>query len=399
MLELGAGTGRNLPHLVAAVGPTGKVVLFSVSYSAMPAPKAILARAWPSLRPFGRMVIMDLGLTHSTRHRPAPQTNPSGFKRMTARLDLRDLTAPIVQAGMGGVSGHELAAAVSEAGGLGTIGGARAPIAEELAAARALTGRPIAVNLVLPLLRPGDLREAASADVVVTFWGKPRRPAGGMWIHQCGSVTEAIVASAAGADAVIVQGVEAGGHVRGTAPMLDLVERVRAAIPIPVLAAGGIVDRSGVAEVLEAGAVAAVLGTRFLLSDESRAHPDYKRRCLEADSTVLTELFGLGWPNAPHRVIPNAATRRWLGSDPRGPSWIRVGNRLATPLVMRLPTSVQDRALAIQRAPQPFLAPPMPLANGPANLLESGPLYAGANVNRLADIQPAGKLVNGLTPR
>ena len=110
---------------------------------------------------------------------------------------------------------------------------------------------------------------------------------------------------------MIAQGVEAGGHVRGTVPVLELVERVRAAVKIPVLAAGGIVDRSGAGEVLDAGAVAAVLGTRFLLSEESRAHPDYKRRCLEAEGTLLTELFGLGWADAPHRVIPNAATRRW----------------------------------------------------------------------------------------
>jgi nitronate monooxygenase len=90
---------------------------------------------------------------------------------MTAVFDLRGLTAPIVQAGMGAVARHELAAAVSEAGGLGTIGGAGAPIADELAAARRLTGRPIAVNLVLPLLRPGDVRAAADADVIVTFGG------------------------------------------------------------------------------------------------------------------------------------------------------------------------------------------------------------------------------------
>ena len=299
---------------------------------------------------------------------------------------------------MGAVARHELAAAVSEAGGLGTIGGARAPIAEELAAARRLTGRPIAVNLVLPLLRPGDVQAAADADVIVTFWGKPRRLAGGTWVHQCGSVEEARAAAAAGADAVIAQGVEAGGHVRGTTPVLELVERVRAAVKIPVLAAGGIVDRSGVGEALDAGAVAAVLGTRFLLSEESRAHPDYKQRCLEAEGTVLTELFGLGWADAPHRVIPNAATRRWLGDEPRGPRWIRLANRLATPLAARLPLAVQDRWLAVQRPSQPFLAPPMALDDGPPSLLDSGPLYAGANVSRISDISPAAQIVNELTP-
>lgn len=317
---------------------------------------------------------------------------------MATVVDFGRLQAPIVQAGMGAVARHELAAAVSEAGGLGTIGGARAPIAQELAAARKLTSRPIAVNLVLPLLRPRDAQAAADADVIVTFWGKPRRLAQGTWVHQCGSVEEARDAEAAGADAVIAQGVEAGGHVRGTTPMLELVERARAAVNVPVLAAGGIVDRHGVSEALDAGANAVVLGTRFLLSDESRAHPDYKRRCLEADSTMLTELFGLGWANAPHRVIPNAATRRWLAQDPRGPSWIRLVNRLAAPLVMRIPEGLQDRALAFQRPSLPFLAPPMALDDGPRSLLDSGPLYAGANVALISDIRPAAQIVGDLTP-
>ena len=317
---------------------------------------------------------------------------------MTAVVDFRRLQTPIVQTGMGAVARHELAAAVSQAGGLGTIGGARAPIAEELAAARRLTGRPIAVNLVLPLLRPGDVQAAADAEVIVTFWGEPRRLAQGTWVHQCGSVQEARAAEAAGADAVIAQGVEAGGHVRGTTPLLELLERVRAAVEIPVLAAGGIVDREGVAQALEAGAVAAVLGTRFLLSEESRAHPDYKRRCLEAEGTVLTELFGLGWADAPHRVVPNAATRRWLGADPRGPGWIRLANRLTAPLVMRIPEGLQDRGLAMQRPSMPFLGPPMALDDGSPNLLDSGPLYAGANVTRISDIRPAGKIVEDLTP-
>jgi nitronate monooxygenase len=188
-------------------------------------------------------------------------------------LDLAKLETPIVQAGMGSIARHELAAAVSEAGGLGTIGGVRAPIAGELAAARRLTSKPIAVNLLLPFVRRGDAEAAGKADAVVTFWGEPRRPAPTTWIHQVGSVAEAKAAAAAGADAVIAQGVEAGGHVRGTMPLLDLIEQVQAAVRIPVLAAGGIVDAAGVRAALDAGAAAAVIGTRFLASEESRAHP------------------------------------------------------------------------------------------------------------------------------
>jgi nitronate monooxygenase len=317
---------------------------------------------------------------------------------MPAALDLRSLEAPVVQAGMGGVAGHELAAAVSEAGGLGTIAGVRAPIAAEMAAARRLTGRPIAVNLLLPFVRPGDAEAAADADAIVTFWGSPRRLAANTWVHQCGSVEEAKAAAAAGADAVIAQGVEAGGHVRGATPILELVEQVRAALKIPVLAAGGIVDAEDVRAALDAGAAAAVAGTRFLLSDESHAHPDYKQRCLDAGETILTELFGLGWPDAPHRVIPNGATRRWLRTRSRGPRWIRAANRITAPLARRIPAGVQDRATMRQRPSQPFLGPQPPTTDGPANLLDSGPLYAGANVGRITDIQPAAELVKALTP-
>jgi nitronate monooxygenase len=317
---------------------------------------------------------------------------------MPPALELRRLDAPVVQAGMGAIAQHELAAAVSEAGGLGTIGGVQAPIAAEIAAARGLTARPIAVNLLLPFLRVGDASAAADADAIVTFWGAPRRLAGNLWIHQCGSIEEAKAAAAAGVDAVIAQGIEAGGHVRGSTPTLELVERIGATVAVPVLAAGGIVDADGVRAALDAGAVAAVAGTRFLLSDESRAHPGYKQRCLDAGETVLTELFGLGWPNAPHRVIHNRATRRWLRADPRGPGWIRAANRLTAPLAGRLPDALQRRAIAAQRPSRPFLSPEPPTVDGPDNLLDAGPLYAGATVARITDIRPAAELVAALTP-
>jgi nitronate monooxygenase len=180
--------------------------------------------------------------------------------------------------------------------------------------------------------------------------------------------------------------------------MLELLERVRAAVKVPVLAAGGIIDAEGVRAALDAGAAAAVVGTRFLLSDESHAHPDYKQRCLDAGETVLTELFGLGWPDAPHRVIPNRATRRWLRGDARGPRWIRAANRVGAPLANRIPTAVQGRAIKAQRQSQPFLGPQPPTDDGPPNLVESGPLYAGTNVALVTDVRPAAELVRALTP-
>ncbi|KUI21612.1 hypothetical protein AU193_13690 [Mycobacterium sp. GA-1285] len=315
-----------------------------------------------------------------------------------AVFDLRSLTTPIVQAGMGSVAGYELAAAVSEAGGLGTIGGARADIATELAKARLLTGRPIAVNLLLPFIGPGDVEAAAAADVVVTFWGIPRRLSATTWIHQCGSVEEAKAAQRAGADAVVAQGVEAGGHVRGTTPGFELLEQIRAAVRIPVLLAGGIVDAQGVKAALDAGALASVVGTRFLVSEESRAHGEYKKRCIEAEETVLTELFGLGWPDAPHRVIPNAATRRWLGDEDRVPRWIRKSNRAMTKLMNVVPEAAQDRALRAQPPQLPFLVPQPPTESGPENLVDWRPLYAGANVAGITDIPTAAQLVRALTP-
>ena len=318
-----------------------------------------------------------------------------------ALLDRLGVDVPVVQAGMGGgLSRHELAAAVSEAGGLGTIAvnGAGA-IEQELSAARSLTDRPLAVNVLLPFARRDWFPAAAKADVVATFWGAPRRRTPGIWMHQCGSVAEAQAAHAAGADAVIVQGVEAGGHVRGSTPALELLERGRAALPpgYPLLLAGGVAEPEDVRAALDTGAVAAVAGTRFLLSEESRAHPEYRRRLLDAGTTILTELFGAGWP-APHRVVANAATERWLGGDPRGPLLNRALNHLLAPGARYVPGRVQARMARPQRPQSRLLSPLGPTDDGPESLIESGPLYAGETVARIGDVRPAADLVRLLAP-
>lgn len=322
---------------------------------------------------------------------------------MSALLERLGVELPLVQAGMGGgLAGHELAAAVSGAGGLGTIGiMAPAALRAEIAAARERTGpgRPLAVNLLLPFTRRAHWEVAAAADAVVTFWGRPRRHTTGVWIHQCGSVDEALAARAAGADGVIAQGVEAGGHVRGTTPALTLLERTRAALGpgYPVLVAGGIADARDVRAALDAGADAAVLGTRFLMTPESRAMKAYKQRLMESRETVLTELFGAGWPRAPHRVIWNEATERWLAHDHRGPRWVRALHLLASPALSRVPLSRRDAMARMQRADRPLLGPLAATAGGPRNLLDSGPLYAGESVARIHDLRPAGELVAELT--
>jgi nitronate monooxygenase len=315
------------------------------------------------------------------------------------RLGSVSVELPVVQAGMGGgLSRSELAAAVSAVGGLGTIGMMKPSAVEwEIRAARALTTEPIAANILLPLARRAHWRAAENADVVVTFWGKPKRHTERVWIHQCGSVDEALAAQRAGADAVIAQGVEAGGHVRGTEPATALLERALAALPngFPVLSAGGIATASDVRERLDAGAVAAVLGTRFLMTEESGAHPAYKQRLLEARETVLTELFGLSWP-APHRVIWNEAAERWLAKDERGPAWVRRLNRITAPLAARTPDVLQMPLVKRQLVGLPLFTPMGASKELPSRLLDVVPLYAGETVARIHDIQPAALLTREL---
>ena len=220
-------------------------------------------------------------------------------------------------------------------------------------------------------------------------------------------------AQAAGADGVIVQGVEAGGHVRGTTPALQLLEEVRAALPAdyPLLLAGGIAGAGDVRVALDAGAHAAVAGTRFLLSEESRAHALYKERLLAAEKTLLTDLFGAGWP-APHRVVPNSATAHYLGrrssfvgNTPikderrvvlRAPSANRALNRLLAPGARYTPPSLQARMVRAQRPGSRLLTPAGPTDDGPPSLVEAGALYAGETVARIDTVRPAVDLVREL---
>jgi nitronate monooxygenase len=308
---------------------------------------------------------------------------------------------PVVQAGMGGgLSQHELAAAVTAAGGLGTVGMMNADAVEwEIQQVRERTDLPVAANLLLPLTRRAHWEAASKADLVVTFWGRPRRMGSTPWVHQCGSLDEALEAQRAGADGVIVQGVEAGGHVRGTEPALTLLQRVRAALPpgYPVLSAGGIATADDVRERLDAGATAAVLGTRFLMTEESSAHPAYKQRLMEGRETVLTELFGMGWP-APHRVLWNEATERWLTGNKRGPGWVRAANRLTAPLAKRTPESLQFRLVRLQRGSIPLLTPLAVTRDLPSRLLDVTPLYAGETVARIHDVGRAADVVVELSP-
>ena len=202
-----------------------------------------------------------------------------------------------------------------------------------------------------------------------------------------------------GASGLVVQGLEAGGHLLGVEP----IERALPAVlgvagDAPVLAAGGVADARDVRRLLDLGASAAIAGTRFVLTDESAAHPEYKRRLTDAQRTLVTLLFGIGWPLR-HRVIPNAATERWCGSAEIGPASARVAGRLTAPLGRILPLSAIGGLVALQRPGVPFFSPALPLAGMPQSTIARTALYAGETVARLDDIVPAVEAVERLAPR
>lgn len=313
---------------------------------------------------------------------------------------------PIVQAAMGGgISTADLAIAVSRAGGLGTVGlMPEDSFAAELARAEETLGEiPFAANLLMPMLRRGHLRVCLErrVPVVSVFFGhdpevvKTLKAEGRFVIYQVGSESEADKVVRDGADALIVQGMEAGGHVRSTERLETLLPKVRKSHPgIPILAAGGIHDTASVRWARGFGADGVAVGTRFLLTPESNAHEAYKRCLVEADETMLTNLFGLGW-NAPHRVAPNDATRRWCRENARAPRWLAGLNALSEVPGRLLSMRVAASLVRGQRVGLPFFSP-SPLTRGMPERTGVTPLYAGECVARIGDIRPAGEIVREL---
>jgi len=261
--------------------------------------------------------------------------------RMAIRTPVCDLLGcevPILLAGMGGVSRWELAAAVANAGGFGMLGMVReAPdlIAAEVAALRAATDRAFAVNVIPAATEPRlldaqigrclDLGVPAFAffwDVMPDVVARVKRE-GCRVLHQVGTVDAARKAEDAGADVIIAQGIEAGGHVHGRSPVFDLTERILAAVSAPVVASGGLSKGADLAAALAMGAAGVQFGTAFLATDESFAHPYHKARVVGASGadTVLTDVFVLNWPKgAAVRVLRNSVTAAldgaYLGHDP-----------------------------------------------------------------------------------
>lgn len=241
--------------------------------------------------------------------------------------DLLGCHYPVLLAGMGGVARSELVAAVTEAGGFGFLGMVREPvelIQSEVQRVRESTKRDFGVNLIPAATDSALLNCQIQAcidlkvPVVGLFWSlsasivRRLREAGTIVVCQIGSAEEARAAEAAGAHALIVQGWEAGGHVRGTTALIPLLSEVVRDSRVPVVAAGGIADGRGLAAVLALGAQGAVFGTAFLATNESFAHAYHKQRVVDAqfDETIHTDIFHINWPaGAFARVLPNSVTR------------------------------------------------------------------------------------------
>jgi NAD(P)H-dependent flavin oxidoreductase YrpB (nitropropane dioxygenase family) len=309
----------------------------------------------------------------------------------TALCHRLGIELPIIQAPMGGAVGPTLAAAVSNAGGLGMLAPWRANIdtlRRLIRETRALTSRPFGVNLVLEI--PQEDRLAACLEervpVVSFFWGDPSslvpraKDGGAIAMHTVSSAADAKRAVSCGVDIVVAQGWEAGGHVRGTVATMPLIPTVVNAIfPTPVVAAGGIADGRGLAAALALGAGGAWIGTRFLASHEATIHPRYRERLLQAnenDTVFLENLFDVRWPNAPHRVLRNQTVEAWEAAG-RPPSGKRPG---------------EGEVIATSRASGPIVRyqsyTPGSDAEGDIDAL---PLWAGQGL--LSKVQSAGDIV------
>jgi nitronate monooxygenase len=231
---------------------------------------------------------------------------------------------PVMQAPIGPAGTPELVIAVSNLGGLGTLAASwtePAELRETLRRISSETKKPFCVNLVLAFDQRRRLAVALEEGVrVFSFsWGidgeliARARAAGATVLVQAGDLEAGVEAARAGADIIVAQGLEAGGHVEGTMPLLQLVRELRATVDLPIVAAGGIADRSTVEAAISAGADAVAAGTAYLAASEADVHPAYLEALLGADAsdTALTTLFDVGWPDAPHRVVRNDTLTRW----------------------------------------------------------------------------------------
>ena len=310
----------------------------------------------------------------------------------TVLCDRLGIDVPIIQAAMGGVSPN-LACAVSAAGGLGMLALWRADEAalrETVRYVKERTDRPFGVNLNMNWPQDERLEVCLEEEVPVIsfFWGDPgplihRASQGGAIVmHTSASADEARQMVDRGVDIVVAQGWEAGGHVRGTAATMPLIPAtVDAVAPTPVVAAGGIADGRGLAAALALGAGGAWIGTRFLASPEAGIHPRYQQLLLqsaETDTFYSDNLFDVGWPDAPHRVVRNKTVDAWEAAG-RPPSGKRPGEG-------EIIATSKSRGEIVRYSSYT----PGPDADGDIEALS---MWAGQSVAMVHEIKPAAEIV------
>ncbi len=237
---------------------------------------------------------------------------------------------PIIQGGMAWVAEYHLAAAVSEAGGLGLIGAANAPadwVREQIREAKKMTDKPFGVNIMLMSPHADEVARAVMEEgvkVVTTGAGNPEKymeqwkAAGIKVIPVVASVALAKRMERSGADAVVAEGCESGGHI-GESTTMTLVPQVADAVQIPVIAAGGIADGRGIAAAFMLGAKGVQMGTCFVVTDESQVHDNYKERILRAKD-IDTRVTGRSTGH-PIRTLRNEMTRRYMELEEQGASF------------------------------------------------------------------------------
>ena len=314
----------------------------------------------------------------------------------THLCDLLGIEVPILCAPMGpNITGPELTAAVSNAGGLGIMQAQLDPPAllrQHLRHLRDLTDKPFGVNFVLHFPHEENVAVCLQERVPVLsfFWGDPTpyvEPAHAVGIkvfHQVGSVADAQRSARAGVDVIIAQGVEAGGHVAGQVSTMALVPRVVDAVaPTPVVAAGGIADARGLVAAMALGADGIVMGTRFLATPEANAHPLYQQKLVASteEEVVFTLLFGLGWPNAPHRALRTALVEAWLGKE--APTQQSQSDQ---PVIGE--TQMAGQTMPVVRFAS---LPPSREARGD---IEAMSLLAGQSVGLVHEIKPAATIIH-----
>ncbi len=245
----------------------------------------------------------------------------------TEITELLGIEYPVIQGGMAWVAEYHLAAAVSEAGGLGLIGAASAPpeiVREQIRKVKELTEKPFGVNVMLMNPNAAEVAQVVVEEgvkVVTTGAGNPAKfmelwkQAGVKVIPVVASVAMAKIMEKSGADAVVAEGTESGGHI-GAATTMTLVPQVVDAVNIPVIAAGGIADGRGVAAAFMLGAKAVQMGTRFVVAKESIVHANYKERVIKAKD-IDSEVTGRSTGH-PIRVLRNKMTREYLKMEADG---------------------------------------------------------------------------------